>query len=320
MPKLNNLWLKKELNQGKIWPVYYIAGEESFLARKAVEAIEDLCRKTFGYGFKTVDGDKIEIGEVLEEAKMLEFGRPVQLLRVTSAEKIKNLESIATELKPQCAITDAEFVIILISKDLDQRRKSTKVLLDKAGVVVCETPHDSEREAFLDGMILDYMKAYNPPIHISDHVRYRFLTNEPFSLSVIENELSKLAFARTKAEQDELLSSEGSFKQDEFIEALFSRKRVDLFRYDYREFDNPSVGLPLLGLLSYNARQLMAYKLGASPLPFLRDRLARWGKVWSITDCERLTHSLFQVDFETKQTRKLGLATWHRLVDECAIY
>ncbi len=115
--------------------------------------------------------------------------------------------------------------------------------------------------------------------------------------------------------------AEGKGASENFVEAFFRRDR-SLALPEVRHFaDSPEAALPLLGLLSWNAKMLIGIlkdreagtretKLGS----FLQDRFARYTREWTLAEAISLQSALARVDFAAKQTPRDPLGTWTSLV------
>jgi hypothetical protein len=85
--------------------------------------------------------------------------------------------------------------------------------------------------------------------------------------------------------------------------------------------DRPDEALPLLGLLSWNVRQLALLcadrekgTRSAKLNPYLAEKLNRWSRAWKSAEIEALQSELCALDFGFKQTPLLPLGLWSELV------
>src|SRR5690349_9604914 len=142
MPKLEPKAVDRELAQGRVWPVYWIFGNEKWKIRELVEKIRFTLTKGVQGGFNwneiLLDGAEVSSEEVLDAALSSPLGGGVIGVIVRNAQSLKNPEILSQLLGSSILLSEATSVCVCISKDLDGRKKFSKILLEKAAVVPCE--------------------------------------------------------------------------------------------------------------------------------------------------------------------------------------
>jgi DNA polymerase III delta subunit len=206
-----------------------------------------------------------------------------------------------------------------LSKDLDGRKKFSKLLQDKAAVVPCEEVAEADREAWIQYL------AQKRGQTLPGEVVARLSTQDPWSLDLMDLELEKYEGARKVLSEQEalgVLRDAGVGGADLFVEAFFSRNTRKAMEGVEELAQSPEVAIPLLGLMAWNARhlcQLLAENRaggGAATRlnPYLMERFRRWMRSWSLEEALDLQEALGEVDFGTKQTPRLPLGLWSSLV------
>jgi DNA polymerase III delta subunit len=335
MPKLEAKQVQKELDQGFLWPVYWIYGQERMKSRELLKRIRKAALGENPSSFcpeATFEAAETEAAAIVDAAQSPALGGGLRLIVVRDAHAIKESELLAPLLGPRAHPEELASVVVFLSKDLDGRKKFSKVLTEKAAVVSCEEVAETEREPWIQYLC----KRRGVELQAAQVANLAML--DPWSLDIIDQELEKLSLSQWGAGKDGapgaddqvLLSGGVSFAAmggaDAFIESFLGRRigpalaRVGAFA------DQPDESLPLLGLLAWNVRHLALVvsdrergtrhtKLN----PYLAERFQKWSRIWSLAEVERLQASLMEIDYGFKQTPLLPLGLWSGLVQEfCA--
>jgi DNA polymerase III delta subunit len=336
MPKLEPKQIQKELEQGQLWPVYWIYGAERMKSRELVRRIRkaaigeqpsSFCPET------TLEGGETPAAAIVDAALSPSLGGGLRFIVVRDAHAIKESEELAPLLGARGRAEDLGSVVVFLSKDLDGRKKFSKALTEKAAVVPCEEVAEGEREPWVQYL------CKRRGVELSGEQVAQLATLDPWSLDIIDQELEKWQLARWEpasqaggesapaAATDVFLAGGVSFGAlggaDAFLEFFFARElkpamdRVGAFA------DQPDESLPLLGLLAWNVRQLALVvhdrergTRHAKINPYLAERFGRWAKRWTLGEIEALQERLMEVDYGFKQTPLLPLGLWSSLTQE----
>ena len=315
MPKIEPKVIQKELDQGILWPVYWIYGQERMKSRELVKRIRKavLGEGNSDFGWEQLDGQETDAAEVLDAAQSLSLGGGTRLILVRESHLIKEPEILTSLFGPKAKREELSSVTIFLSKDLDARKKFSKRLLESAAVVACEEVAAAEREAWLGYL------AKRKGLELKPEWIMQLCSLDPWSLDIIEQELEKFSVCLDPA----VLTGGGGTDQgsEAFFEAFFGRNLAKASELSSFFSDQPDLALPLLGLFSWNVRQLALVladresgKREVQISPFLAERFSRWGRHWQLKEVLKLQHSLSQLDFEMKQTPRLALSSWGQLV------
>ena len=316
--------IHRELENGILWPVYWLYGSEKLKSKELFLRIKKACFKSdtsagaslFGsghFGEENLDGDETTASSIVDAAQSLTLGGGLRLITVRDAHLLKNQDELAPLLGPAGKKEDLNSVCVFFSKDLDGRKKFTKLLLEKAAVVPCEEVPDAQRE----GWILYLSKRRG--IQLSDSMKMTLCSLEPWSLELIDQELEKYSVAQS---EEVLLGGTSKSESTEFfIETFFNRDLKSALPCVSYFADEPSVSLPLLGLLGWNVRQLCVYLLDLKNNtrhtkinPFFAERLRVWSGKWSLDEALELQQELADLDFNLKQRPFLPIGLWSQLV------
>jgi DNA polymerase-3 subunit delta len=328
MPKLEPKAVQKELEQGLLWPVYWIYGQELMKARELLKRI----RKTalgdgegtdaglFAMSEETIDGSETPVGAILDSALTCSLGGGLKLVVVKEAHAIKEAEELQQLLGARAPKAELSAVCVFLSKDLDARKKFSKILLEKAAVVPCEEVPEAEREAWISYL------AKRRGLNIPSGLVSQIAALDPWTLDIVDQELAKyeLALTNTSGEAGDVLLSELGPQggAEAFLQDFFARDMQKALERVQALAERPDESLPLLGLLAWNVRQLATLiasrangSRGSVKLsPYLAQKLEAWARGWTLPEILALQERLAQLDFAFKQTPLLPLGMWTELV------
>lgn len=320
MPRLEAKSIQRELEQGRIWPVYWLHGPERMKSRellrrirKAVGASEGL----LGLGEENFDGAEVDPSALLDAAQSPSLGGGIRLIVVREAHFMKGGDALEPLLFPSPSQSQAlareelTSVCVFLSQDLDARRKFSKMLVERAAVVSCEAVLESEREDWIQYL------ARRRGLSLKPEAVPRIAALDPWSLDIADQELEKILLAGSEGE-DVILAQDGGpgGGADAFLDALFGRNLKESLRRIEGFAEQPDEALPLLGLVAWNTRHLAL--LLANPRtklnPYVERKLRAWSANWKLEEVLELEAELLAVDFGLKQTPLAPLGLWGELV------
>lgn len=322
MPKLEPKVIQKELEAGKLRPVYFIFGEERMKSRELQRRIEkavlaDGVRNDFNY--ERLDGGEVGIEAVLDAGQSFSLMGGAKCVVVKNSEDMKNLDPLVEYLQSLGTTepTDASelsSVMIFISKSFDGRKKASKVISDLAAVIPCEAVVEQDRDPWLEYL------AKRRGIVLSPEEKESLRGLDPWSLDMVDQELAKLELVADFKElrSEVLLSGVSLYARDEFMNAIFSRNQKKAMELVHRFDQDMETQLPFLGLLAWNLRHLKLFILEQETRsrstekrnPFLQRNLDRWKPHWNLKSVQAFEHALFEIDFSLKNTRLDSRALW----------
>lgn len=346
MPKLEAKVIQKELEQGVLRAAYWFYGPETLKWRELLRRIREQVAKKGGtatdFAIQTLSCEDISGAEISDLVLTPSLLGGLSLFIVRDAHLLKEKDFEALRPVFEGAVSspvrvdgsnDFISVCVFISKDLDARKKTTKLILEKLPVVACEEVREYEREGWIDFLAKRRSMSLQP----QERVALRSL--DPWSLEQIEQELERLSIERLSLEND--LENNGVFSVSapgetvakfsadestkEFVDAFFLRDKQRALACVKKFAPLADEALPLLGLLSWNVRQLVVAISGSeissaaaakksSGNSFLQERISRWARVWNLSEALRLQSDLTQLDWSLKQTPRLPLGAWTQLV------
>jgi len=328
MPKLEPKAVQRELEQGMLWPVYWIYGQEAMKARELLKRI----RKTalgdaaesagglFAMSEENIDGSETPASQIVDSALTCSLGGGTKFVVVKEAHAIKDAEELQPLLGARAPKAEISAVCVFPSKDLDARKKFSKILLEKAAVVPCEEVPEAEREAWISYL------AKRRGLEIPSGLVSQIAALDPWTLDIVDQELEKYALALTNTSgeaADVLLAELGPQGGAEaFLQDFFSRDLKKSLERVQALAERPDESLPLLGLLAWNVRQLATLLAARASggrstpklSPYLAQKLEAWARHWTLPEILAVQERLAPLDFGFKQTPLMPLGMWTELV------
>ena len=304
MPKIDAKTIQRELDDGWIWPVYWVYGPEALKAAELVRRI-----RTAVLGSETsqslseerLDGTTAEAGQIVDSAHTASLFGGLRFLLVRDAHAIKGAEILAPLLGPKVRIEDARSgalasVCVFVSKDLDARKKSSKLLLESAAVVHCEEVAEKDRDAWIAFL------AKRRNFSVSPDAVVRLIRLEPWRLNIVDSELEKLQLldGSEPGGQERASQPTAERRADEFADGLMERRGLAALAAAQAVAQSPENSFPLLGRLAWNVRHLRLWMVdGGRTLrlsPFLVDKLRNWSRRWTTAQLSDLQRDLCDLD------------------------
>jgi DNA polymerase III delta subunit len=336
MPKYTPKEIQKEIESGQIWPVYWIFGPERMKARELLKKIQKTVlgeTDSNSVHLEKIDATEVSETEIADLALSpgLFGGRKIYLIseshRLSDAEALEGIwgERFALEENPSAS------VLIFLSRDLDARKKLSKVLLAKAAVVECEEVREEERGAWVQYL------SKRRGLSLDSEWMDRFCRMDPWSLEGVDLELEKLETAMIGANGQpdptrfhqavEVLHLVAGHKNEVFVQHFLNRQHREALALVESFADQMDEALPLMGLLAWNARFLVQtlsdQDSGARTVklsPQMAERLKAYARHWSLEEAIELQAALAELDFGLKQTSRENWALWTQLVNEFALH
>lgn len=322
MPRLEPKIIQRELEQGQLWPVYWLCGTERMKSRELLRRIRTAALGQDSNGLSSLseeifDGNEVQISHILDSAQSLSLGGGLRFIVVREAHALKEQETIAALCGPKAKKEELTSVCVFISKDLDGRKKSSKILLEKAAVVPCDEVLETERDAWIGYL------AKRRGMSLAVEFIPRLVALDPWSLDIVDQELEK--FSLSQSGDSFLEPSAGdtgsAHISDDFLTAFFSRNLKASMSVIENFADHPDEALPLLGLLAWNVRHLALVLAGQEAgnrdslrlNPHVADKLRAWSRHWRLAEVLDLQICLEELDFSMKQTPLLPLGLWDSL-------
>jgi DNA polymerase III delta subunit len=318
--------IQKELDSGKLRPVYWLFGPERMKSRELVKRIQ---RAALGdqtpndFNYEKIDASEVDCGTVIDAAQGFSMMGGTKVILVRNADDLKQQEMLAdyfASIDSHDPVDPADLanVIVLVSKGFDSRKKAFKKIQDTVAVIPCEEVAEQDREPWIGYL------AKRRGLTLKNEEMTVLRGQDPWSLEIIDQELSKLELVGNEEDlrKQVLLNGVDAFARDDFIDALFSRDKQRAMKWMHLFCEDIDVQLPILGLVSWNLRHLKLVLLedktrsrsGEKRNPYLQRNLDRWKRHWTFDAIQEFEHGLFEIDFSLKNTPLMGKGLWTSLL------
>ncbi|MBO4907549.1 MAG: DNA polymerase III subunit delta [Bacteroidaceae bacterium] len=268
--------IERQIKAGQFKPVYYLMGEEPYYIDKLSDLIVShaLTEEERDFNMTVLQGAQNTMAEVVSAAMRYPMMAERQVVLVKDAQKLDEVESLATYLSKPVATT----VLVFCNNGgkLDRRTKAAQ-LIDKVGVLY-ESVRLRENE--LTPFVKDYLQQHNVGI---DYDACQILCQHIGSdLSRLATEMDKLIVALPQGQTNvdrEIVAANTGINKDynvyELIDALDKKDAVKAYRIvKYFDSDpkNFAIQMALGAMFKHYSDLLLAYY---SPVR-TEDGIAAW--------------------------------------------
>lgn len=322
MPRIEPKVVQKELESGTIHPLYWLFGSEDLKSRELVKRIHTALtqlgpkkkNKTLDEGLarfeKTVvDAGELTVSEFVDHLRSPGLGTRFQLFTVRNAHVWKDLDLLiewaAQESKLPPDERGAVSIAVLLAKELDIKKKAQKAIAEACPCVPCEEVAERDRLAWIRYL------AERRELKLPQSIEAALLYAEPWSLDRVEQELERLSLTPTENWKESFGDSETALSTPVFVDAFFKRSRTRMLSILPGWAASSEDYFPLLGLLSWYARQMDTALRGGSPAG--RDRIRDYVPHWDDRELGELHQSLQELDLKLKSAPIDPMAAWTSL-------
>jgi DNA polymerase III delta subunit len=335
MPSYQPKEIQKELDSNLFWPFYMLVGNEALKSREVIKRILKAGKAEEGFGPDYFDGGEVDAHAILDSAQTMGFGGGPKFVVIRNFHQLKSAEVLAplfgSGKKSRQKLEDTQWICIAVSNDLDKRKKFSKLVVDQAACVDCGPVADADRIPWIQ-YLAKHVKRHSisaisatqatqgnsTPLKLSPEQELLLSQIEPFNLDSVNQELEKLALSPESDSSAVTIGSNDDINADRFIHDIFERNAKGALLKTRDLAASPDTVFPLIGLLTWNIRQLVTMKTsnaGAVRVPpFILDRLKKWAREWDHEALVALNHDLEQIDYSLKQTPRMGMALWDNLI------
>ena len=260
--------LSQALNQGKIEPIYFLFGPETYLRDQAARAIADealretLLREFNDASFSLADGDA---GRAIAAAEQLPMMSSRRVIRVTDFTKLDEAnEAILLSYLDRPVETS---VVVFIADDIDKRKKLTKSLMQGAAFEFA-TLNDAELGAWARARLKELGTEVEASVLgcivelVGPDVRR--LSNELNKLSAAALPSGKITMPMVQA----LVSRSRELLNWELTDQMIARNRPRAMQTLKHLLDDGAPPVMLIGLIASSYRRMaLAQSLQAKGAP-----------------------------------------------------
>lgn len=252
----------KDLEKGEFAPLYFLFGEEPYLLNQSVErfkfAVLTEGAVDFNYSlFYASDADIMTVRDAVETLPMM---APRRLVIMKETQELSDKEWAALEPLFDSPVDSTVFV--MMASRVDKRKKSIRLLLDKADCVEFKKPFENQIPSWINYI------AQNREMQISNdaiHLLHKLVGNH---LTEIESELIKLSDYIGEARRVEVsdvaqvVSRSKEENVFDFTKAIGENDRVKALEHLVHLLDQGQNEIGIVSLVARHVRILLTVKRG----------------------------------------------------------
>jgi DNA polymerase III subunit delta len=302
MKSLTRAELEKSLSQGKVAPLYFLYGPESYLRDAAAASISDaalsdtLIRE---FNQSTFDLLTQSPGDAMAAAEQLPMMSSRRVVKITNFAKLREAQEVPLISYLQRPADSS--VVIFMGTEPDKRKSLTKALLDSCTVVEFQPLKDGEAKSWAKKRLRELKVA------IDEHVLSDIIALVGTDVQTLNSELEKLAAAAVTTGRitwemaEALLDRSRELSNFELGDQLIARNRKKAMETVHRLLEDGAPPVMLLGAIASNYHRLALAKeiltrgsrddvFRTMPMPFFkRDAFI---SCLQRTDAARIAHGI----------------------------
>lgn len=194
-PAVTHTSIIRDVRDGKLLPVYYLMGEESYYIDRLADFLVDAVLKPEDKAFNliTVFGADTTIQDIMDAARAFPMGAERQVIMVKEAQALKNIELLETYLQQPQPTT----LLIFCHKNgsLDRRKKLAGQIAKVGVVYESKKLRDGDLPPFID----QYMRRKR--VGITNDAIMLLADHVGADLNRLSSELDKLCIALPEGQQ-----------------------------------------------------------------------------------------------------------------------
>lgn len=269
MTSLTRQQLTRSLEEGKIEPLYLTIGPEAYFCAEAGCAITEaalqgtLLREFNETHFSLLSMNARQAVAAAEQLPMMSERRVVT---ISDFAKLREADEDVLVRYLQNPVPTS--VVVFVARDLDKRKKLTKILLDHCTIVEFPAVSDGEAKSWAR----DYLKKLK--IATDERTLGEIVSLVGTDIQTLRSELEKLATAAVDSKRitidlvDDLIGRSRELSNFDLTDHLIAHNRKRALEILYRLLQDGSEPVMLIGLIASNYHRLA----------IARDLLARKGK------------------------------------------
>lgn len=322
MALIDSQKMYKDLEKRALSPIYFIFGDEPYLLNQCVGrfkyAVLNEGATDFNYDLFYASG--ADISRVVEAVETMPMMAERRLIILKEAQELTDKEWALLEPLINSAVDSSVFVIM--ASRVDKRKKSIRLLIDKADSVECKKPYENEIPGWIKSI------ATNLGVLISNdaiHLLHKLVGNHLTEIETELNKLSDFVGGQRKIEVSDVAQVVSRSKDEsvfDFTKAVGSNDRLKALEHLVRLMDQGQNGVGIVTLVARHIRILLIIKKGlnegltgaklahyAQVAPYFLDGYLEQSRHWQTKKLEHALVVLSETDKALKSS-PLSSAIW----------
>lgn len=264
---VQNMFTKvwKDINNGKIAPVYCIYGEESYFIDETINRIKKKLSEVEEVEMKTFDLDEEPVDFVIDEADTFPFFSERKLVIAKNASFLKatekGKEKIDHDLKrlENWLSHPSDFAVTIFTapyEKLDERKKVTKQMKEKTVYLLSETPKENDLAVWIRAEVGSYQKT------IDQEAVDKLVEMVGTNMVQLQSEIEKLALYLGEDEHitvelvEDLVAKTLEHDAFKMLNAYLANNTVEALHIYHDLIRQKEEPIMLVGLLASNIRTM----------------------------------------------------------------
>jgi DNA polymerase-3 subunit delta len=315
MPSIDAKQFYAEVDGGQCAPVYFLFGDEPYLLNQSVERLRSTVvnETTADFNLNIYYAGDAEINSVRDSVEMLAMMAPRRLVILKEAQELSDKEWASLESLFENPVESTVFV--LVASKVDKRKKSVKMLLDKAHSVEFKRPYENQIPTWINYIAGSYS------LEVSEeaiHLLHKLVGSH---LQEIDSEVRKLKDflgTRTRIEVSDVSQVVSHVREENIFDltrAIGENNRVKALEHLVRLLDQGQSEVGIVTMVARHVRLLLKVKQGQEkglygaklaqvvqvPPYFLNDYIEQ-SKTWSARRLEDMILVLDNTDKALKSS------------------
>ena len=261
MPVIDAAQFYKEIDGGKVHPLYFFFGEEPYLLNQSILRFkyQVLDESNWDFNFDQFYAADAKVDTIRDTVQMLPMMSPRRLVILKEAQELTDKEW--AELEEVIETPSESTVFVVLASKIDKRKKAMKLLIDHAQAIEFKKPYDNE----IPGWIRHIAKGLGLQIaEDAVSLMHRLVGSH---LTEIESELLKLKdFCTTgRIEVSDVAQVVSRSKEEsifDFAKAIGEGNRVVALEQLVHLLDQGQSEIGIVSMISRHIRILLLVKRG----------------------------------------------------------
>ncbi len=315
MPTIEAQQFYKEVDEGHCAPLYFLFGDEPYLLNQSVDRLKSTVvnESTADFNLNIYYAADSEVSVIKDSVEMLAMMAPQRLVIVKEAQDLTDKEW--TVLEPLFENPVDSTVFVLTASKIDRRKKSVRLLLDKARSVEFKRPYENQIPTWIN-----YIAGLHQ-IEISEesiHLLHKLVGSH---LQEIDSEVRKLKDFmgdRKRVEVSDVSQVVSHVREESVFDltrSIGENNRVKSLELLVHLLDQGQNEMGIIAMISRHVRLLIKVKRGQEQglfgaklaqtvqvAPYFLNEYIEQGKTWSIPRLEDMLMLLDDTDKALKSS------------------
>ncbi|MBX2989164.1 MAG: DNA polymerase III subunit delta [Bdellovibrionaceae bacterium] len=306
----------RDLEEGRLSPLYFIFGEEPYLLQQSMERFKHvlLDPNTQDFNFNSYYAGDADVAHVRDAVELLPMMAPRRLVILREAQELNDKEW--AELEPLLQTPVDSTVFVVMASRVDKRKRPMRLLMDKAQAVEFKKPYENQIPSWIRYI------AGSLALEMSDEAVHLLHKLVGHHLTEIEAELKKLGDyvgeGRRRIEVQDVAAAVSRTKEEnvfDFARAVGENNRVKALEQLVRLLDQGQNEIGIIALVARHVRVLMTIKKGldeglygaklahfAQVPPYFLDQYLEQARLWTARKLEQTLVVLAETDRALKSS------------------